>query len=71
MQSVRRQCPAGQGPGWNSLLADTNGDEGYLWCAKTSQILWPDGTPTRSTAAMAVEEERLRDEQAVQVAVDV
>ena len=51
-------------------MADTNGEEGYLWDAKTGQVLWPDGTPTRSTAAMAAEAEKLIDEQAVQVAVD-
>ena len=51
-------------------MADTNGEEGYLWDAKTVQVLWPDGTPTRSTAAMAAAAEKLRDEEAVQVAVD-
>ena len=68
---VRQKYPTGQGPGWNSKQADTNGNEGYRWDAKTSQILWPDGTLTRPPAAMAAEAERLKDEQAVQVAVDV
>ena len=63
-------CPKGQRPGWGSNRADTNGEEGCLWDGKTGQILWPDGTPTRSTAAMAAEAERLIDEQAVQVWVD-
>lgn len=42
-----------------------------MWDAKTSTALWPDGTPTRSPAAMAAAAEVLKDEQAVQVAVDV
>ena len=71
MPGVRQEYPTGQGPGWHSKQADTNGEEGYLWDAKTSQILCPDGTPTRSTAAMAAEAERLKDEQDMQVALDV
>ena len=71
VQSVRQQYLTGQGPGWNSQQAGTNGNEGYIWDAKTSTIRWPDGTPTRSPAALAAEAEVLNDEQAVQVAVDV
>ena len=71
VQSVRQQYPTGQGPGWNSKQVDTNGTEGYLWDAKTSTILWPDETPTCSPAALAAAAEVLKDEQAVQVAVDV
>ena len=59
VRGARQRCPTGQGPGWNSLQADTNGDEGYIWDSKTWTIWYPDGTTTRSTSAMAAEEERL------------
>ena len=38
---------------------------------KVPMITWPDGTPTRSSAALVEAAEALKDEQAVQVAVDV
>ena len=63
--------PRGEGPGWGSKKADTNGEEGYLWCAKTRPILWADGTPTRNEAMVAAEEEIIKDEEATVVSVDI
>ena len=71
MQSVGQQYPTGQGPGWNSQQAGTNGNEGYIWDAKIRTIRWPDGTSARSPEALAAEVKVLKDEQAVQVVVDV
>ena len=71
MRDDMLSCPREEGPGWGSKKADTNGDKGYLWCAKTSRILWPDGTPIRNEAMVAAEEERIKDEEATEVAADI
>ena len=58
-------CPRGEGPGWRA------GEEAYLWDARTGQILNQDGTPTRNKAAVAVEEERIKDREATGASADI
>ena len=58
-------CPRGEGPGWRE------GEEAYLCDARTGQILWQDGTPTRNEAEVAAEEEKIKAEQATEVAADI
>ena len=58
-------CPRGEGPGWR---AD---EEAYLWDARTGQILNQDGTPTRNEAAVAAEEERIKDTEATGASADI
>ena len=52
-------CPRGEGPGWKA------GEEAFPWDARTGQILNQDGTPTRNEAAVAAEEELIKDKWAM------
>ena len=67
VQSIKQKYPMGQGPGWNNKKGVT----GFGWDSKEGRIVWPDGTPTLSPTALADAAEALKDEQAVQVALDV